>query len=92
MDPLNRQDAGDLPQPNSANRGVTAWTLERLIALLDEAIDSAGAQLARSAGLWDDSPSPSELPDGPRRRRRPQPSDTRTLLEQAERDRGIGPM
>lgn len=34
-----------------------AWTVAKLIELLDEAIDAAGAQLARSAGLWADSPS-----------------------------------
>lgn len=92
MDPLNLQDAGDGAQPDSANRGVAAWSLERLIALLDEAIDSAGAQLARSAGLWDDSPSAGELPDGPKRRLRPQSSEARSLLEQVDRDQGMGPM
>jgi hypothetical protein len=33
-----------------------AWSIAELIHLLDEAIDSAGSQLARSAGLWDDTP------------------------------------
>ena len=35
---------------------VPAWSIRRLIELVDEAIDAAGAQLARSAGLWDDPP------------------------------------
>lgn len=42
--------------PESAPlRRVPGWSIERLLVLLDEAIDSAGAQLARSAGLWDDT-------------------------------------
>jgi hypothetical protein len=32
-----------------------AWSMGMFIRLVDEAIDSAGAQLARSGGLWDDS-------------------------------------
>jgi hypothetical protein len=32
------------------------WSVARLIELVDAAIDSAGAQLARSAGLWAESP------------------------------------
>jgi hypothetical protein len=32
-----------------------AWSVGRVIELLDQAIDTAGAQLARSAGLWPDS-------------------------------------
>lgn len=43
--------------PARAPHGLQrSWSVERLIELLDGAIDTAGAQLARSAGLWDDTP------------------------------------
>lgn len=72
-------------------RDAVAWSIGRLIELLDQAIDSAGAQLARSAGLWEDSPSPFDESDRPARRRRSQPSESRDLLEQigTDHERGL---
>ncbi|TCN35496.1 hypothetical protein EV644_11558 [Kribbella orskensis] len=57
MDDKKRVD-GDCPSDDLAPDPVEqrlVWSIARLIGLLDEAIDSAGAQLARSAGLWDDT-------------------------------------
>ncbi|GAA3097025.1 hypothetical protein JOF29_006039 [Kribbella aluminosa] len=54
--------------------GPLRWSIRRAIDLLDEGIDRMGQQLARSAGLWDDSPAemklPSDLPEKPLRGRR----------------------
>ncbi|MFI5735009.1 hypothetical protein ACIA49_33160 [Kribbella sp. NPDC051587] len=54
-------------------RGPQAWSIARLIALIDEAIDSAGDQLARSGGLgfeWTEVDA-AVRPIGGRRPRRP---------------------
>jgi hypothetical protein len=65
---------------------VLAWSMARLIQLLDDAIDSAGAQLARSAGLWDDTPSEAPARVRSRRPRRDalgsQTSSVEPLLEE----------
>jgi hypothetical protein len=45
-----------------------AWTMGRLIELLDEAIDSVGAQLVRSAGLWADAASGDAIAQEPSQR------------------------
>ncbi|GAA1581238.1 hypothetical protein GCM10009789_38880 [Kribbella sancticallisti] len=45
---------GEQAQPD----GGHVWSVRKLIELIDEAIDTAGAQLARSGGLWADSASP----------------------------------
>lgn len=53
------------------------WSIARLIALLDEAIDSAGEQLARSGGLgfeWTEQ-DPVVRPIGGRRPRSPARSE-----------------
>ena len=43
------------PQRGDGSRDRLAWSIAKLITLLDEAIDTAGAQLTRLAGLRDDS-------------------------------------
>ncbi|GAA3112600.1 hypothetical protein JOF29_002783 [Kribbella aluminosa] len=86
-------DDSQLPTRAAAPRADGGdWTIGKLIELLDAAIDSAGAQLARSAGLWADSPSPFEGRERPLKRRNLQAEETRTLLEQADVDRGPGPL
>ncbi len=60
----NDQCAGTRPEE---------WSIARLIALVDQAIDSAGEQLARSGGLgfdWTDT-NAVVRPIGGRRPRRP---------------------
>jgi hypothetical protein len=49
---------------------MPAWAMATLIELLDRAIDSAGMQLARSAGLWDDTPAERVARTKPCRRSR----------------------
>lgn len=68
-----------------------AWSIRKLIELIDGAIDSAGAQLARSAGLWADSAPSFDDRDLPSVRRRPSSASARSLLEEADRDHGIVP-
>lgn len=70
---------------------TAAWGMQTLIELVDEAIDRAGAQLARSAGLWADSPSPFVDEGRPVRGRRSRSSPTHSLLEAMDRDQGMGP-
>jgi hypothetical protein len=72
-------------------RDTAAWGMQKLIELVDEAIDRAGAQLARSAGLWANSPSPFVDEGRPVRGRRPQSSPTHSLLEAMDRDQGMSP-
>jgi hypothetical protein len=74
----------------ATSRGLS-WSIAALIRLLDDAIDSAGAQLARSAGLWADSPdelSVFRAPDG-RRAIRSRSLSALDLLEEAAADRVI---
>lgn len=77
------EDRGHAAGPDSAGgepKRPLAWSIARVIALLDEAIDSAGAQLAESAGLWADSPdelSVFRTPDG----RRPVRSRSSSALD-----------
>ena len=72
-------------------RDIAAWGMQKLIELVDDAIDSAGAQLARSAGLWADSPSPFVDEGRPVRGRRSRSSPTHSL-EAMDRDQGMSPM
>jgi hypothetical protein len=66
-----------------------SWSIRRFIELVDDAIDTAGAQLARSAGLWADSPTPFDERDRAPTRRRSHLSSARSLSEEPDRDRGI---
>jgi hypothetical protein len=50
----NDTTQGSEPAVDHTQR-LPGWTIGRLIELLDEAIDAAGAQMARSAWLWADS-------------------------------------
>ena len=70
--------------------GDAVWSIRRLIGLIDDAIDSAGAQLARSAGLWADSPLPRNRSDRPALRRRSEGSASSSSLDELNRDHGIG--
>ncbi|WP_329000905.1 hypothetical protein OHA18_41550 [Kribbella sp. NBC_00709] len=63
-----------------------AWSIRKLIGIVDEAIDAAGAQLARSAALWADSPTPFDERDRPVRRPRPRTPPAQSLLEEPGRD------
>lgn len=45
-----------------ADAGVLRWSVRLAIELLDEAIDKMGDQLARSAGLYADSPEELSRP------------------------------
>ncbi|MGW6195552.1 hypothetical protein ACWF0M_05335 [Kribbella sp. NPDC055110] len=69
-----------------------AWSIRKLIELIDEAIDSAGDQLARSAGLWAESPGRADAPDRLAVRRRSGSLSARSLLEEPDRDNGVGPL
>jgi hypothetical protein len=71
--------------------GIPGWSIRRLIELIEEAIDSAGAQLARSAGLWADSPALLDERDRPAARRQSGSLSARALLEEPDKDHGIGP-
>jgi hypothetical protein len=66
-----------------------SWSIRRLIELIDDAIDTAGVQLARSAGLWADSPTPFDERDRPPTRCRSQLSSVRSPSDEPDRDRGI---
>lgn len=57
------------------------WSIRKVLELIDEAIDSAGAQLARSAGLWTDGPGPFDERDQPVLRRQSRSESARDLLE-----------
>lgn len=88
-----KRDSADLaPGRPDAPAAPVLWSIDRLLELIDVAIDSAGAQLARSAGLWADSPSPFHERERPVRRRRSQSLDTWALSEQEGPDRDIGPV
>lgn len=67
----------------------SVWSVGKLIQLIDEAIDAAGAQLARSAGLFADSPSPFDEDERPSRQQRS--SSALLQLEELDRDGGISP-
>lgn len=75
-----------------AGLGNAAWSIRKLIELLDDAIDSAGAQLARSAGLWADSPAPVEERSASAAGRRSSSLPATSLLEELERDHGASPL
>jgi hypothetical protein len=66
-----------------------SWSIRRFIELVDDAIDTAGAQLARSAGLWADSPTPFDERDRPPTRRHSHSSLARSASEEPDKDRGI---
>lgn len=55
--------------------GPIRWSIRHAIELLDEGIERAGEQLARSAGLWGEAPGEKNPMDaggmGRRRRRDP---------------------
>ena len=70
----------------------SAWSVHKLIELIDDAIDSAGAQLARSAGLWGDSPAPIERRDTSAMSRSLRLLPTQQLLDEPDRDHGVSPM
>jgi hypothetical protein len=69
-----------------------AWSIRKLLELVDGAIDSAGAQLARSAGLWADAPTPFEERGRSVVRRRPRSESTRDLLEGPDGSEGVSLM
>ncbi|WP_133791591.1 hypothetical protein [Kribbella sp. VKM Ac-2571] len=73
-------------------QGSAAWTIRKLIGLIDDAIDSAGAQLARSAGLWADSPPPGSSSGRPALRRRSEVSASSSSLDELDKYHGIGPL
>ena len=62
-----------------ADAEALRWSIRHVIELLDEAIDKMGEQLARSAGLYADSPeelsSPRRKANDVRRRVRRAPFD-----------------
>ncbi len=83
--------SADDPEGNPRLQRGPGWSIAVLIQLLDDAIDSAGAQLARSAGLWVDSPEDRSVfraPDG-RRPVRVRSLSARALLEESDADRVI---
>ncbi len=100
-----RTDGGNETEhdPDSAvddRKRPPVWSVRRLIELLDEAIDSAGAQLARSAGLWADSeseavvaPKPRQVLPRPRPVRRSalgsRPSTADSLIEDSSAEREL---
>lgn len=93
-------DPGKLDVETDAARGQlrpkaglnhSAWSIRKLIELIDDAIESAGAQLARSAGLWADSPAPFDECPRPAAPRQSGSMSARSLLEEPDRDQGIGP-
>ncbi|GAB3930425.1 hypothetical protein GCM10029976_032250 [Kribbella albertanoniae] len=79
-------------QPETTSDRPASWRIARLIELLDAAIDSAGAQLARSEGLqfdWLDDDSATR-PAGPVRRTRASRHDSLERVEEdAELHRGL---
>lgn len=72
--------------------GSPAWTVGKLIELIDEAIDTAGAQLARSAGLWADSPTPFDERERPIMRRRKRSLPEQPPMEEPAGDRDVSLM
>jgi hypothetical protein len=66
-----------------------SWTIARLIALVDEAIDVVGEQLVRSGGLtvWSDDFAPARKID---KARRPAESRDLSVYEGAEPVRAPG--
>ncbi|MEV6273335.1 hypothetical protein AB0L64_39630 [Kribbella sp. NPDC051936] len=81
--PLSRPD--EVPEDG-------AWSVRRLIQLIDEAIDSAGAQLARSAGLWADSPPRPGERDRPVARGQRDAVSTHAMLDEPDKDHGLSAM
>ena len=63
-----------------------SWSIRRLIELIDEAIDTAGAQLARSAGLWADSPTPFDERERSSMHRRSKSVSAKSCLEESDRE------
>jgi hypothetical protein len=88
MDSWKQGSAQPQATPAEASDGRPAWSMGRLVELVDAAIDSAGAQLARSGGLWDDSPSPFDERDWPSRRQQGRVLTSRELLEEQDLDSG----
>jgi hypothetical protein len=73
-------------------RKRTPWSITRLIGLVDDAIDSAGAQLARSAGLMADPPNDPVVVHRPVVRRKPAgscPPSAESLLADSDAERAI---
>jgi hypothetical protein len=90
MDPGQLNAEPDEPHAVLPAKGEgLSWSIRRLIELIDDAIDTAGAQLARSAGLWADSPTPFDERDRPPTRRRSHSSVARSTSDEPDRDRGI---
>lgn len=89
MDPGKLKAESDHPRaltPAEADEGGSlSWSIRRLIELVDEAIDLSGAQLARSAGLWADSPTWFGERDRSSRRHASDSASAQSMLE--ERDR-----
>lgn len=77
--------------PGVGQEREPAWSIARLVELVDAAIDTAGAQLARSVGLSDDLPTPFDERDRPSGHRRTRLSSARDLLEQPDSDSGLSP-
>jgi hypothetical protein len=69
-----------------------SWSIQRLIELIDEAIDTAGAHLARSAALWADSPSLFDERERSTTRRRSYSLSASSPYEEPDREQGIDPM
>jgi hypothetical protein len=85
-------DAQMRPTSEIADQDKAAWTIRKLIDILDDAIDTAGTQFARSAGLWADSPTPFDERGRSVRRRRPPSTPTESVAEEPDTDRSISPM
>ncbi|WP_405060164.1 hypothetical protein OG474_00615 [Kribbella sp. NBC_01505] len=80
-----------LTSGQGVGRPPTSWTIAGLIKLIDDAIDSAGAQLARSEGLrfdWTDDESVVRPING-RRPARARDTERWRLEEQAGPEREI---
>lgn len=65
-------DVADDDSLDPSRGRLAMWTMAKLVQLLDEAIESAGAQLASSAGLladWPDDPPETKARRGNQRSR-----------------------
>ncbi|TCC36483.1 hypothetical protein [Kribbella speibonae] len=95
MDSVKPNGAADellVPRPvEPQQQSDSAWSIRRVIHVLDGAIDTAGAQLARSAGLQADLPTPFDERERAVRRR-PTSLPARSLSEEPDWDLEIGPM
>jgi hypothetical protein len=90
MDPgRSNAEAGESRASLPAERDELSWSIRRLIELIDEAIDTASAQLARSAGLWADLPTPFDERERAPTRRRSVSSSERSPFEEPDREQGI---